>query len=91
MSLEVTGKVSFIGEEEKVTENMTKKMLVLESEKEANGKQWKEVYPFELINKSNLADNLNVGDEVSVEFNINGREHEGKYYTSLRAWRVSKK
>ncbi|MGV4459955.1 DUF3127 domain-containing protein [Ornithobacterium rhinotracheale] len=91
MSLEVTGKVSFIGEEEKVAENMTKRMLVLESEKEANGKQWKETYPFELINKSNLADNLSVGDEVTVAFNINGREYEGKYYTSLRAWSVTKK
>lgn len=29
-----------------------------------------------------------VGDEVEVSFNIQTNEYEGKYYTSLQAWKV---
>jgi len=31
-----------------------------------------------------------VGDEVDVSFNISSREHEGKWYNSIDAWKVFK-
>ena len=30
------------------------------------------------------------GSEVKVDFNVQCREYQGKYYTSLQAWRVFK-
>lgn len=31
----------------------------------------------------------NVGDQIKVAFNISSREFNGKWYTDLRAWRIS--
>jgi hypothetical protein len=30
------------------------------------------------------------GSIVNVDFNVSTREHEGRYYTSLSAWKISK-
>ena len=46
--------------------------------------------------KCSLLDGFNVGDEVSVEVNLNGREWQDantlqmKYFLSLNAWKISK-
>ena len=32
---------------------------------------------------------FNVGDQIKVAFNISSREFNGKWYTDLRAWRIS--
>ncbi len=50
---------------------------------------------FQLIqDKVNLVDNVQEGQEVSVDFNLRGREWKSpsgeiKYFNSLDAWRVS--
>lgn len=31
-----------------------------------------------------------VGDEVTVSFNIDSREYNGRWYTSLQAWKIEK-
>jgi hypothetical protein len=36
------------------------------------------------------AEKLKVGETVKVEFNIDCREWEGKYYTNLKCWKVEK-
>jgi len=33
--------------------------------------------------------NLKVGDPVAVDIDIDAREYNGRYYNSLRAWRVT--
>jgi hypothetical protein len=38
----------------------------------------------------NLTKYQNVGDTVTVEFNVNCNEYNGKYYTTLSAWKISK-
>jgi len=46
--------------------------------------------------KCSQLDDLNVGDEVSVEFNVRGRAYTSKktgeedYFTSLDAWRIER-
>ncbi|MGN1231912.1 MAG: DUF3127 domain-containing protein [Candidatus Cryptobacteroides sp.] len=34
-------------------------------------------------------DKYNIGDQIKVAFNISSREFNGKWYTDLRAWRIS--
>ena len=34
------------------------------------------------------ANGIAVGDEIRAHVNVNGREHNGRYYTSLSAWKV---
>ena len=33
--------------------------------------------------------NIKEGDDVAVDFDIDAREYQGRYYNSVRAWRVS--
>jgi hypothetical protein len=34
--------------------------------------------------------NLKIGEKISVSFNIESREFNNKWYTDLRAWKISK-
>ena len=53
--------------------------------------QYNNLYCFEVFGEEKV-DNLNkynkVGDEVEVNFNVQTNEWQGKYYTSLQAWRI---
>ena len=33
--------------------------------------------------------NIQAGDELTVSFDINAREYNGRWYNDIRAWRVS--
>lgn len=33
---------------------------------------------------------LNIGDEVTVSFEVESREYNGRWYTTVRAWKVEK-
>ena len=39
----------------------------------------------------NLTKYHNVNDVVTIEFNVNCNEYQGKYYTTLSAWKIAKK
>lgn len=84
MSLQVKGIIEWIGP---ITDNgkIKKKEFVVKTE---------ETYPqmvkFELINdKISLLDPYVKGETVEVSFNLRGREWQGKYFTSIQAWRIS--
>jgi len=84
MSLQVKGIIEWIGPQ---TDNgkIKKKEFVVKTE---------ETYPqmvkFELINdKISLLDAYVKGETVEVSFNLRGREWQGKYFTSIQAWRIS--
>ncbi|MBN2773403.1 MAG: DUF3127 domain-containing protein [Prolixibacteraceae bacterium] len=88
MSLSVKGKVE--------------KILKAESGVSRAGKEWKkqefvietdEQFPkkvcFTLFNdKTSLADNVTVGQEVEVSFNIESREYNGKWFHNINAWKI---
>jgi single-strand DNA-binding protein len=85
MSLTVKGIIEWIGAE---TDNgkIKKKEFVLKTD---------ETYPqmvkCELINdKISLIDSYVKGDAVEVSFNLRGREWQGKYFTSIQAWKITK-
>ena len=84
MSLTVRGIIEWIGPK---TDNgkIKKKEFVVKTD---------ETYPqmvkCELINdKITLLDPYVKGESVEVSFNLRGREWEGKYFTSIQAWRIS--
>ena len=51
------------------------------------------IYAFEIFGEEKV-ENFNkfnkVGDTVNVEFNVSCNEWQGKYFTSLSAWRIEK-
>lgn len=76
----------------KTTNNEWKKQsFVISNNGGYEGKE--QLFCFEVFGAEKV-DNLtkfhNVGDEVTVKFNISTNEWQGKYFTSLGAWRIEK-
>jgi len=87
MAYQATGTITHIGEIENITESFSKQLVVLEV---ANG-EYPEVHPIEFQNaKIGLVADLAEGQEVTIHFNIRGREWvgHGKWFTTLAAWKI---
>lgn len=91
--MEIRGKVHEIGEVQQVTDTFKKRDLVVMY---AENPQFVEYLKFESTqDRVSIFDNLAIGDEVEVSFNLRGRpwtNREGvtTYFNSLVAWRVTK-
>ena len=80
-------------------------VLNTQNGKSTNGKEWvKKDFVIETDAKYNpeicftlfgkdkvsLLDNVSIGDEIEVHFNLSSREYKGKYYTQAQAWKIEK-
>lgn len=89
--MEVTGKVKVVSAEIQVSATFRKRELVVTTD---------EQYPQHIMieftqDKSDLLNNVAVGDAVKVSINLGGREWinpqgETKYFNSIRGWRIEK-
>ena len=90
----VEGKIVEKYDTQNIKDTFKKREFVLEY---AENPQYPEFVKFELIQSNcDQLDDLNIGDEVSVNFNLKGRkwtdpQGQTKYFNSLQAWRVDKK
>lgn len=81
----MTGQLVKIFEEQTFNGGFTKREFVIRTD----GK-----YPQDILfqfNKDRVGklDKFREGDVVTVDFSINGREHNGRYYVSLIAWSIA--
>lgn len=90
----VEGKLVEKYDTQTIKDTFKKREFILEF---AENPQYPEFIKFELIQSNcDQLDSMNVGDEVSVNFNLKGRKWtdpngEVKYFNSLQAWRIDKK
>lgn len=90
--MEIRGKVHEIGFIQQVTESFKKREMVVAY---AENPQFVEYITFQATqDRTTIFDNLQIGQEVSVDFNLRGRpwtNREGTttYFNSLVAWRVT--
>lgn len=90
MAFELKGTVVHIGKTQQVTEKLKKRELIIE---DASNPQYKEEIKFEAVNdKCAAMDELRVGDEVNVHFNLRGRPYTDKsgnkaWFNSLGVWK----
>ncbi len=92
MSLTVTGVIEKVLDKQsgtsKAGKDWTTQDFILKTDSEYNN-----LYCFALFGAEkieNFEKYNKVGQSVSVEFNVNCREYQGKYYTNLSAWKISK-
>ena len=84
------GTLKMIGQELQVSEKFKKRDFVLVD----NSSQYPQFLSFQLTqDKVSLMDTYNEGDEVTVYFNLRGREwtspaNEVKYFNTLEAWKI---
>ena len=84
MELKLEGKIKEIGQEEQI-KNLTKRSMLL-----TTNDKYPQTVQLDFINeKQKELLKFNVGDEVSVDFNIRSNEYKGKYYTNLQGWRIA--
>jgi hypothetical protein len=90
--MEIKGKVHEVGETTVVKDTFKKRDLVIEY---AENPQYPEFVKFEAVqDKVNLFDNVKVGDQVEVSFNLRGRPWTDKmgkttYFNTLSVWRLT--
>jgi hypothetical protein len=81
----ITGTVHHIGQIEVISEKFSKRLLVVATEDKFNN-----LAPIEFTKeKTGLLDGLRIGQSVSVEINLGGREYSGKYYPSITGWKLT--
>ena len=82
--MNVKGKIYKVEELKKFDTGFQKQEFILETEG-----QYPQKIKFETVkDKTSLCDLLAPGIECDVHFNIRGNEYEGKFYTSLIAWKI---
>jgi len=87
MGYKAEGKLEKIYDAEEKTATFTAREFVIEVE---DG-QYPQMVKFQLVqDKCALLDDYNEGDKVEVDFDLRGREWNGKYFTNLQAWRISR-
>ena len=90
--MDIKGKVHEISQVITVSEKFKKRELILEY---AENPTYPEYVKFEAVqDKVNLFDNVNVGDQVELFFNLRGRpwtDKTGKtsYFNTLAVWRLN--
>ncbi|WP_295721878.1 DUF3127 domain-containing protein [Mucilaginibacter sp.] len=90
--MEVKGKVHEVSPTQQVTESLKKRELIIEY---VENPQYPEYLKFEAIqDRCALMDNVKIGDDVEVFFNLKGRpwtDKSGKksYFNSLQLWKIN--
>jgi len=90
--MEVTGKITKVLEKQsgvsKADKEWTKLSFVLETSEAYNNLYCFEIFGTEKVEQFEKYNK--VGQEVKVDFNVSTNEWNGKYFTSLQAWKIFK-
>jgi hypothetical protein len=91
MAMEATGKLHTIFDTKQVSERFSKREFVVEM---SDNPKYPQTVLFQLTgDRCAQLDGMNVGDPVTIEFSLRGREWRSpqgdvKYFNSLDVWRV---
>ena len=85
MAYDLTGKIKLIQEAKTFNSGFTKREMVVIVE---DGKYPQEISIEFVQDKVSLLDDLQPGQEVTVTFDIRGREYNGRYFNNLQGWKV---
>ena len=87
MAYKAEGKIQKIFDTEQKSATFQAREFVIEV---ADG-QYPQMVKFQLVqDKCDLIDGYREGEAVNVDFDLRGREWNGKYFTNLQAWRIAR-
>ena len=85
MSYELTGKIKLILDPKTFDSGFTKREVVVTVD---DGKYPQDICLEFVQDRVSLLDEVDVGDDVTVSFDIRGREFNGRYFNNLQGWKV---
>jgi single-strand DNA-binding protein len=85
MAYDLTGKIKLIQDAQTFGSGFTKREMVVIVE---DGKYPQEINIEFVQDKVSLLDTVQVGQEVTVTFDIRGREYNGRYFNNLVGWKI---
>jgi len=90
MSFEANGKINQVYGTIEINEKFRKREFILEIE-DGNYTQFIKFQTTQ--DRCNLLDEINIGDNLTVHFNLQGKPYENKegktvYYNNLNAWKI---
>ena len=84
-SFELTGTLKVLEDLQTFASGFTKREFVIEI---PDGK-YPQMVKFEVVrDKISQLDQVNIGDELKVTFDVRGNEYKGRYYVNLNAWKI---
>lgn len=87
MAYKATGRLHKVFDTEQKSASFSAREFVIEM---ADGK-FPQMVKFQLTqDKCSLIDDYSEGEEISVDFDLRGREWNEKYFTNLNAWRIAR-
>jgi single-strand DNA-binding protein len=86
MTYELTGTVKLISAPQTFSSGFAKRELVVTVE---DGKYPQDISVEFVQDKMRLLDDLQVGQTVTVAFNLRGREYQGRYFNNLQGWKIT--
>jgi len=85
MAYDLTGKVKLVQDAQTFGKGFTKREVVVIVE---DGKYPQEISLEFVQDKVSLLDGVEVGQEVTITFDIRGREYNGRYFNNLQGWKI---
>ena len=86
MAYELTGKVKLIQELKTFDSGFRKREIVVTVE---DGRYPQDISLEFVQDKVDLVEGVSEGEDVTVTFDIRGREYNGRYFNNLQAWRIN--
>ena len=85
-SLKIKGRLIKVSDRVVKSEKFTLRIFAIETDG-----QWPQKIKFQLANdRCDLIDPVQVGEEITVHFDIRGNEWEGKIINNLNAWKIDR-
>lgn len=85
MAYELTGRIKLLQDPKTFESGFTKREMVVTVDE---GKYPQDICLEFVQDKVALLDELQPGQEVTVSFDIRGREYNGRYFNNLQGWRI---
>jgi len=87
MAYKATGRLHKVFDTEQKSASFSAREFVIEM---VDGK-FPQMVKFQLTqDKCSLIDDYSEGEDISVDFDLRGREWNDKYFTNLNAWRIAR-
>lgn len=73
---------------EEISESFSKRLFAIQTNQEYDPKKVFELHKFTSRDNTILINDLSIGDLVRVYFNVVSKEHNGRWFNNIVAWKV---